>query len=157
MKKLIIMAIAIVLLASCGSLNPPTERAGYDFYNDSYDYDQIYMLYLNNPTWFHENYYLDVNGNARYYNRHPYYIRFQREYDRRTRYNRYDRYDREHRLPYIDQNRRYYNSNTKRNNQSTNVRRVVTSNNDKPIIKRNDSQAVKQRTAIRRTSTTREN
>jgi len=166
MKKLrlFIMAITTVLFISCGAWNPPTDRAEYDFYNNNYNYNQIYRIYLNSPTWFYDNYYLDMYGNIRYYNRHPYYIRFQREHIRRDRTNRQVRSNSTRhinttrgvtrtttRVPMIDTPNTRPMRNNRTNAIKQNNNRVIKRNtptrtvrsNDKSTIRRNNNQVIK--------------
>jgi hypothetical protein len=133
--KLLILAIATVLFVSCGSLNFPTERAEYDFYNDNYNYVQIHMIYMNSPRWFYDNYYLDMYGRTIYYHRHPYYLRYQRESRRRVRnHNQVV-------LPTVGHTRVNSSRNIKRTNHSTQTRRTVTNNNRTTSTNRNRTRA----------------
>jgi hypothetical protein len=106
--QLLIMSIATVLFISCGSLTIATEEQPYDFYYSNYNYNQINMMYLNNPRWFYDNYYIDSYGHQRYYNRHPYYIRYTKEHQRRIH------------------TRTNHSRNIKRTNHSTSTRRATT-------------------------------
>jgi hypothetical protein len=114
------MAIATVLFIGCGSLNMPTERAEYDFYNDNYNYIQIHMIYMNSPRWFYDNYYLDMYGRQYIYRYHPYYKRYLRERARRIRNNN------QVVLPTVGHTRVNHTRNVKRNNASTHTRRTTT-------------------------------
>jgi hypothetical protein len=109
MYKILILAI-LISFSSCASWNVV---ADYDFYNDNYNYNQIHMIYLENPSWFYNNYYLDMYGTPTYYHRHPHYIRYQKECVRRT----------------------YTNS--KRNTTSTSTRRASINNNRTTSINNN--------------------
>ena len=125
--KLLILAIATFLFVGCDALTVTTQYDrgydNYDFYYDNYNYNSIHLLYMNNPRWFYDNYYIDMYGRPIYYHRHPYYLRYQREHQRRIKRGR------DVNLPTVGQTRINSTRNIKRSNNSTHTRRAVINNN----------------------------
>ena len=134
MKKLILL-ILVFLFTSCGAIqwNLSSGYEGYDSYY--YDYNRINSLYLQNPRWVYDNYYLGAYGNRIYYYQHPYFIRYQKDRIKK-------------------QKRRSYNVNTR--NISPNIKTRVRNTTTTPI--RNNSTRkyqpnTRQNTQVKRTST----
>ena len=166
--QLLILSIATILFISCGSLTIATESQPYDFYYDNYDYNQINMMYLNNPRWFYNNSYMDSYGHPHYYHTHPYYIRYVKEHQRRMnpRSNNSRKIKRTNhntgirKAPIVIPNRGLTTTKTKtrtirpRTTRST-VRSTPTRSvrrNSSSTIRRSNSQAVKRSNPIKRTS-----
>jgi len=125
MYKILILTI-LISFSSCASWNVTTE---YDFYNSPYNYNQIHRLYMSNPTWFYNNYYLDPYGQPTYYHRHPHYIRYQRECIRRA--------SRTTPITIPRVGTTHTNSATNRNTTSTATRRAPINKNRTTPINRN--------------------
>jgi len=75
--KLLLTGLLFTLLPACSGLEISSQNA---FENQYYDYEQIEYYYINNPDFIFTQQYLNVNGNHVYYYRHPYFIRYQRDY-----------------------------------------------------------------------------
>jgi len=82
----LLLALATFLFISCGSIEFTGHR-DYDLSYDYYNYSQINRIYIQNPRWFYDNYYLDDYGRQRYYHMHPYYIRYVKQKAKHTKRN----------------------------------------------------------------------
>lgn len=80
MKKIILL-ILFILFTSCGTLQWDLSEE-YNIDRGYYNYNQIHHIYLNDPWWFYDNYYINNYG---YYPR-PFFIKY-KKLQKSRRYN----------------------------------------------------------------------
>jgi len=85
MYKTIILFLIVTLMTSCSALMIEGETSEHYFNYSPYNYDRVHYIYLNQPNYFQNTFYINQYGQQTYMYQHPYYVRYCRERDSRQR------------------------------------------------------------------------
>ena len=124
--KSLLLILAISLMSSCASFQLVTHTPQVTYGFDYYDYNTIHHLYISNPHYFYNNFYLDQYGTRRHYYNHPYFTRYCNTRNIRPNH----RY-------YVNNRSRKVHMNGRRGNQPTPIiqnsttRRIIPINNNR--------------------------
>ena len=131
-----------VLFVSCASYQEKSITYAHSEYTFKYyDYNSLHFMYVNNPSYFYNTFYINKYGIRRYYYTHPYFIRYytyrkiipNHNYYIQRRNNRTGPYRRRRLLSPIRRSNTTRRSTTRTNTSSTVRRQNMTSR--KKIIK----------------------
>ena len=151
-------------MTSCSALLIENETPEFYFNYSPYDYDRVHYIYLNQPNYFQNTFYINQYGQQTYMYQHPHYVRYCRERDSRQRIESRKRpyvaptVGRVNKTQYINRNNRRATSSTVRRTyttQNSNNRTTQNSNNRTTSINRNATTSTHRNTTTRPTTTRR--
>lgn len=158
-RLLIILSLSLFSLSSCATYqiqgvrlsSAYVESISYNF--EYYDYNTIHWLYINNPYYFYNTFYVDQQGIRRYYYTHPYFVRYCSYRNITPNHDYYIR----NRTRRTSINSIRQQTPTVRNNPIVRSSTSVRSNNRSTIRNNNNNNNIPNRSTTRRSSTIRRN